>query len=52
MIWEFGDEVKIACFLVFGANATTSLLFSEHLNGADHPPSGQGRIRSGQVDLA
>ena len=20
MIWGFGDEVKVACFLVFGAN--------------------------------
>ena len=25
LVWGFGDEVKIDCFLVFGANTTTSL---------------------------
>ena len=23
LVWGFGDEVKIACFLVFGATITT-----------------------------
>ena len=42
----FGDEVKIACFRVFGANTITSLV--SHLNGADQPPFGQGGTTSGQ----
>ena len=27
LAWGFGDEVKIACFLVFGDNKTTSPSF-------------------------
>ena len=32
LVWGFGDEVKIPCFLVFGANTTTYLsLFSTQM---------------------
>ena len=42
LIWGFGDEVKIACFLVFGANTTTYLSFPSTCMVLTSPPQAKG----------